>query len=108
MQRAAAGRVDVHAVTLLARHRARIALVDGKAHPCPLQALREAKAANAAADDDDVQRSSSGHDDAPSASKSSRNCVSTDGADAGRRLMPLTTAMISSTQLSRSRPAGSG
>src|SRR5689334_18036409 len=55
-ERAAAGRIDVNAITLLARGRAGIALVDGDCDPRLLQPLREAEPTDAAADDDDLQR----------------------------------------------------
>ena len=56
MQREAPGRIDVHAIALQPARRRLVALIDRDADAGFLQALREREAANAAADDDDMER----------------------------------------------------
>src|SRR2546430_17349675 len=54
VERAAAGRIDVHAIALHAVGERAITLIDRDAHARFLQPLCEAKAADAAADNDDM------------------------------------------------------
>src|SRR5215469_7147897 len=56
VQRAAAGRLDMHAIALDAIGAGAVALIDGDADDVFLEALRQREPADAAADDDDVKR----------------------------------------------------
>ena len=56
VQGAAAGRIDVHAIALQATRGRAVALVERDADAGFLQALRQGEAADAAADDDDMER----------------------------------------------------
>ena len=55
MQREAAGWTDVHPVPLQAITQGAVALVDCRTDPGSLQALREREAADAAADDQNME-----------------------------------------------------
>src|SRR5215469_653908 len=56
VQREAAGRIDMHAITLHAVGAGTVAFIDGGADPGFFQALRQREATNATTDDDDVER----------------------------------------------------
>src|SRR6516225_9903201 len=56
MQREAAGRIDMHAITLHAVGAGAVAFIDGSADAGFFQALRQGKPTNSAANDDDVER----------------------------------------------------
>src|SRR5215472_512898 len=56
VQREAAGRIDMHAITLHAVGAGAVAFIDDGADTGFFQALRQGEATNSAADDDDLER----------------------------------------------------